>query len=91
MPRPLKEMPLYPSEAEIARELLGNARGVEWRSLAQVLERQGLPRVDPTFGARYWPAVRAWLDRRNGVDTIGVQSTREEFFYERGNPGRTRA
>ena len=91
MKRPVREMPLYPSETEIATELLGAGRSDEWRGLATVLERQGLPRPDPAFGARYWPAVRAWLDRRNQIDTITGQSTKEEFTYERRHPRRAGA
>jgi hypothetical protein len=30
-------------------------------------ERRGLPQIDPMAGARYWPAVRAYLDRRAGL------------------------
>lgn len=58
---------LFLSEAEIARRLGQTLR--DWESVAIVLEREGLPRKDPTFGMRYWPAVRAFLDRRSGLKT----------------------
>ena len=74
MPRRLKEMPLFPSEAEIAFELLGDANLVRWRPLARDLERRGMPQIDPVFGRRYWPAVKAWLDRRAGLTTMMVPS-----------------
>ncbi len=74
MRRAVHEMPLYPSEAEIGQELLGAKRASEWKALAQVLERKGLPQVDPLFGGRYWPAVKAFLDRRNGLATLAVPS-----------------
>jgi hypothetical protein len=61
------EMPLYPSEEQIARAVLGPGKVRQWPGLAVVLERQGLPRVDEQFGGRYWPAVRAFLDRRHNV------------------------
>lgn len=39
-----------------------------WDGVAAVLERDGLPKRDPLFGyRRYWPAVREWLRRRNGL------------------------
>jgi hypothetical protein len=46
---------LFLSEDEIARYL--GQRPSDWRAKAIVLERHGLPRVDPLMGARYWPAV----------------------------------
>jgi hypothetical protein len=57
---------LYKTEEEIAA-LIG--LGVDkWRDIAHVLEKSGLPRRDPLFGKRrYWPAVRAFLDRRYGL------------------------
>lgn len=61
---------LYCAEREIARRL-----GIpidEWRALAVVLEREGLPIVDPLFGRRYWPAVKAFLDRRAGITASNV-------------------
>jgi hypothetical protein len=40
-----------------------------WAAQALVLEREGLPRVDPLMGGRYWRAVVAFLDRRSGLQT----------------------
>lgn len=70
MSRPLKEMPLYPPEDEIARELFGPHRIAAWHVIAKSLEKQGLPAIDPVFGRRYWPAVKQWLDRRHGVGNL---------------------
>ncbi|MFG1331125.1 hypothetical protein V5F41_07705 [Xanthobacter autotrophicus] len=64
---PRAEMPLFPCEVDIARAVLGPGRVSEWKAIAIILERQGLPRVDPMFGGRYWPAVRAWFDHRAGI------------------------
>lgn len=31
----------------------------------------GFPRKQPLFGdRRYWPAVKAWLDKRNGLPAL---------------------
>jgi hypothetical protein len=60
-------MPLYASEETIAALVLGKGRLKEWRSLAIVLERHGLPQIDPMTGCRYVPAVRAFFDHRHGV------------------------
>lgn len=57
---------LYPSEAEIARLILGD-NASRWPELAKVEERSGLPMRDPLYGGRYWPAVKAYLDKRHGV------------------------
>ncbi len=56
---------LFPDEAEIARLIVGPKRAAYWRGTAVVLERDGFPRIDPQFGGRYWPAVKAFLDARN--------------------------
>ncbi len=62
-----QSVPLYVTEFELARLLLGAGHTEEWRALSQVLERHGLPRIDPQFGRRYFPAVKQYLDRRNRV------------------------
>ena len=59
---------LYLTESETAKRL-GKSLS-EWRGIAIVLERDGLPPVDPLFGARYWPAVRAFFDRRYHLTTV---------------------
>lgn len=69
--RGLEPSCLYPEEEEIARLVCGKKRVGEWRGLAVVLERDGFPRIDPQFGGRYWPAVKAFLDQRNHVADHG--------------------
>lgn len=70
--RRLTDLPLFLDEVDIARLVLGPGRVSEWKVIAQSLEFQGLPRVDPVFGGRYWPAVKAWFDRRAGIGTMTV-------------------
>ena len=65
----LKRQGLFPCEAEVARRLSQSEK--RWRALARVLEREGLPKIDPIMGARYWPAVRAYSDARYGVREAG--------------------
>jgi hypothetical protein len=62
----LTDAPLYPDEAEIARRVLGE-RAQEWPGKAAVLERDGLPKIDPLMGGRFWPAVRQWFLDRHGL------------------------
>lgn len=59
---------LFPCEAEIARRLSQAPK--EWTAKAAVLEKHGLPRIDPLMGGRYWPAVLAWWNRRYGLSTV---------------------
>jgi len=59
--------PLYLSEAAIADRVLGRNSKARWESIAAMWEREGLPRIDPLTGCRYWPAVRTFLDRRHGL------------------------
>jgi hypothetical protein len=72
---------LYKTEVEIARLLgIGEKR---WRAAASILERAGLPQGDPLFaGRRYWPAVKAFLDRRHGLgsSSSSLQPDGEENF-----------
>lgn len=60
-------IPLFPTEAEIAELVLGPGRLEEWKGIATVLQRHGLPAIDPVTGRRYWPGVRAFFDRRAGL------------------------
>jgi hypothetical protein len=66
----LKRQGLFPCEAEIARRLSQSEK--RWRGIARHLEREGLPRVDPLMGARYWPAVVAFFQARYGVGAVGT-------------------
>jgi hypothetical protein len=65
-----EESGLFVTEAEIARRL-GQTRR-EWTAKAEVLERHGLPRIDPLIGGRYWPAIVAFFNRRYGVSNVEV-------------------
>jgi hypothetical protein len=60
--------PLYLDEAEIARRVLGK-RAREWPGKVVLLERDGLPKIDPLMGGRFWPAVRRWFLDRHGLAT----------------------
>jgi hypothetical protein len=66
----VRSIGLFPSEAEVARRL--SQTPADWQAKAAVLERDGLPRIDPLMGGRYWPAVFAWWNRRYGISRIEV-------------------
>lgn len=86
MPR---DLPLYPTEDEIARKVLGK-RAREWPSIARSLAGKGLPPVDPQFGGRYWPAVKQYLDTRNRIGTVVRSATPTDSTICRQPPTRAR-
>lgn len=58
--------PLFLTDAEIAGRL--GLTADDWRAASAALSKSGLPAPDPVFlNRRYWPAVRAYLDRRAGL------------------------
>jgi hypothetical protein len=59
--QPLDRLPLFASEDEVARALLGPGKVAEWRQIAPLLEKRGFPSIDG--GRRYTPAIRAFFDR----------------------------
>lgn len=60
-------LPLYASDDEIGEAVLGWARKGEFKGLAVLHERQGMPRMSPVWGGRYVPAVKAFFDAQNGL------------------------
>jgi hypothetical protein len=75
---------LYLTEDAIADRVGVTAE--KWHENARVLERAGLPKPDPLFdGRRYWPAVKAFLDRRNGIGgaSSALAPDGEENWHER--------
>ena len=64
---------LYPSEPALARLVLGD-RAKEWPAKAVLLERDGLPKIDPLMGGRFWAVVKNWFLSRHGLDQDGGES-----------------
>lgn len=56
---------LYVTETDCAAAL--GFSPDRWSALRRQYERLGLPLPDPISKRRYWPAVRAFFDRHNGV------------------------
>jgi hypothetical protein len=68
---------LYLSDAEMIRKI-----GVPEKHMRKILpgleSKYGFPRKQPLFGdRRYWPAVKMWLDKRNGLIVAPSQPRRE--------------
>lgn len=58
--------PLFVTDRQL-RDLVAPHIGYDrFRSIMRVLEVKGFPRVNTLFRARYYPAVRAWLDQHYG-------------------------
>jgi hypothetical protein len=70
--KPLDALPLFADDDTIAAALLGPGRAAEWKAIAELLERKGLPKIDAYFGGRYTPAVRAFFDRLYGIGQSDV-------------------
>jgi len=61
----MRKNSLYGSEEEVAEMVLGPGRLRDWRERTIVLEREGLPEIDPLMGGRYLPAVKTFFDQRS--------------------------
>lgn len=68
---------LYLTDEQIARRL--GQQPAEWKATARLLEKdKAFPAGDPLFGGkRYWPAVVAFLDRRNGLAARSAEPAAE--------------
>lgn len=86
---------LFKTEAEIA-ELVGIDLE-RWPHVAVIWERRGFPQARVQTGKRYWPAVKAWLDRDNGLgQSVGLTTPDpgiegEDHEYARTGKRRARA
>lgn len=68
---------LFIADTEIARRL--GLTPQEFRTKSTALERSGFPQQDAQFNnRRYWPAVKAFLDRRYGLDAGSTPSNQPE-------------
>jgi hypothetical protein len=61
---------LFPCEAEVARRLSQSEK--RWRQIVRQLEREGIPKIEPVMGGRFWPAVVVFFRTRHGVDGLMV-------------------
>ena len=61
---------LFPCDAEIGRRL--SQAPLDWAAKSVILERDGLPKIDPVMGGRFWPAVLAYWHRRYGLSNVPI-------------------
>jgi hypothetical protein len=86
-------LPAFASDEEIGEVVLGRDRKLEFRGLAELHEPAGMPKIDPAWGGRYVPAVRAYLDSRVGLSSkipLAPKGKEGSFHVERRAPTRTR-
>lgn len=69
---------LYLTDAELIRRL--GVPDKVLRPMLPALENKfGFPRKQPLFGERrYWPAVKTWLDKHNGLTVEVPKSPRRD-------------
>ena len=63
---------LFVTDAECAARI--GVSTEDFKAMNPTLEKSGFPFRDPLFkNRRYWPAVRAYLDRRAGLESKFVR------------------
>jgi hypothetical protein len=86
-------LPAFATDEEIGEVVLGRDRRREFRGLAELHEPAGMPKIDPAWGGRYAPAVKAYLDSRHGLSLVTPLAPRGKegnFHAEGRSPTRTR-
>lgn len=67
---------LYLTDAELIRRL-GVPERIMRPMLPSLERKYGFPQKDPFFGGRrYWPAVKQWLDKRQGIPVEAERKAR---------------
>jgi hypothetical protein len=61
-------LPLFASDRDLGEAVLGWERRDEFKGLATLQERYGMPKHDLLWGGRYVPAVKAFLDAEYGLN-----------------------
>jgi hypothetical protein len=76
-------LPLFARDEEIGEAVLGRDRKGEFAAIAQLQERDGMPKVCPVYGGRYVPGVKAFLDAQYGLSTVPLAPNgMEGSFHE---------
>lgn len=73
---------LYLLDSELIRRL-GVPEKVLRPMLPALESKFGFPPKQPLFGGRrYWPAVKAWLDKHNGLTVGAPKTTRRDNSHD---------
>ena len=74
---------LYVTDAECSSRI--GVPTEDFKDMLPTLERSGFPMKDSLFkNRRYWPAVRAFLDKRNGLASSFQRRTLAEPVVKDG-------
>ena len=74
---------LFVTDAECAARI--GVSTEDFRAMLPTLEKSGFPLKDPLFKDRhYWPATKAYLDRRAGLTSDFVRRPRSEPVVKDG-------
>lgn len=73
----------YLNDTELAQELK-----IGGEKLSLLRAEPGFPPKDQITGKRYWPAIKAWLDHRHGLDATMPEFPDGEENWDR--PARRR-
>src|SRR5262245_13726809 len=61
------EPSLFVNDHELHRRLAPHMGWESFRATIRQCEKKGFPKVITLWRARYWPAVKVWLDLENGI------------------------
>jgi hypothetical protein len=77
-------LPWFASDEAIGEAALGRERRGEFHGLATLHERDGMPRINPVWGGRYVPAVKAFFDAQYGLTAVPLAPNGiEGSFHEK--------
>jgi hypothetical protein len=80
---------LFVTDRELHRLISPRLGWDRFREKLRLAELRGFPPLDSFWGGRYWPKVRAWLDKDNRLDdhdTIPLAQDGPENFDAKPRP-----
>ena len=69
---------LFVDEHELHRRVAPHMGEKRFRAAVRAAEQHGFPPVKALWGGRYWPAVKKWLDKDNGVENDELATRAED-------------
>jgi hypothetical protein len=78
-PRGATSDSLFIPDGELHRRVAAHLGRDRFRAAIRVMESEGFPPMNSLFRGRYWPAVKAWFDNRNGGANAGAEDGQENF------------
>lgn len=74
---------LFVTDAECAARI--GISTEDFKAMLPTLEKSGFPVKDPSFNEmHYWPAIKAYLDKRAGLASDFVRRPRSELVVKDG-------